>query len=400
VDVKKEIVPIGRPSLLRHTNALTILKLLRESGSCSRADLVRASGLSAPTVTNVVNSLLGAGLVNALGEGESSGGRPPDMLSFNAGRDCLIAVQITAGSILFLLTDLSGLELERVEVSVAGRKTTPNAITKLIGAEARRLLKKQKMSADRLLAMVVGVPAITNVDEGIVLSISTLDGWRSVPLRALLTKATGCCVIVENDTNLTALGERFRGAAAGEETFVAIHIGANVSAGIVLEGRIHRGAQWSAGEIAYLRLPGISRRQPSLYEFGELESVVTNAGIVKGWIDGAKQAGKSIDAQAVLDLAEAGDARAEKIVQQRAVIISDIILNLALILNPGLILLGGGVGAHPAMLRFVLDQLKQCEFAIPRIAAASLGESGVLWGGIAVALAAVPELLIPQPASL
>ena len=82
--MKKDSVPVGRPAHLRHTNALTILKLLREAGTCSRADLVRASGLSAPTVTNVVADLLASDLVKPLGEGESSGGRPPDMISFKA----------------------------------------------------------------------------------------------------------------------------------------------------------------------------------------------------------------------------------------------------------------------------------------------------------------------------
>ena len=396
--MKKETIAVGRPSLLRQTNALTLLQLLRAAGSCSRADLVRASGLSAPTVTNVVNDLLGAGLILALGEGESSGGRPPDMIRFNAGRDCIAAVQITAGSLFFLLTDLSGAELERSEISLEGKKTTPPAICALIGSETRRLLKGQKKSAERLLAMVVGVPAITNVVEGVVLSISTLEGWRSVPLRELLRKVVSCPVILENDTNLAALGECFRGAAEGELSFVLIHIGSNVGAGIVLDGRIHRGAQWSAGEIAYLRLPGISRRQPALYEFGELESVVTSGGIVESWkaaVKGVAGVRKDVDAGAVLELAEAGDARAKKIVQQRAVVIADIILNLALILNPGLILLGGAVGSHAVVLQLVTEELERCEFAIPRIAAAGLGESGVLWGAIAVALEAVPGLLIP-----
>jgi glucokinase len=72
--VKKKSVPVGRPSNLRHTNALTILKLLREVGSCSRADLVRASGLSAPTVTNVVGDLLAANLIKPLGERRASAG--------------------------------------------------------------------------------------------------------------------------------------------------------------------------------------------------------------------------------------------------------------------------------------------------------------------------------------
>ena len=75
--MSEEPILIGRPPLLRQTNAELLLRLLRESGPCSKADLVRASGLSAPTVTNVVAHLAAAGLVEAIGEGESTGGRPP-----------------------------------------------------------------------------------------------------------------------------------------------------------------------------------------------------------------------------------------------------------------------------------------------------------------------------------
>jgi glucokinase len=399
--VKKEPIAVGRPALLRRTNALTILKLLREAGSCSRADLVRASGMSAPTVTNVVADLLAANLIKPLGEGESSGGRPPDMIRFKAERGCILGVQITAGSISFLLTDLSGEELDRTQVQLAGRKTNPEAICSLIGEELRSLLKKHKKAREQLLAMVVGVPAITNVEEGIVLSISTLEDWRSIPLRRLLSKHAGCLVVIENDTNLSALGERYRGAARSEPTFVLIDIGANVSAGIVLNGKLHHGSQWSAGEIAYLRLPSVQRKKPALHEFGELESVITGPGILAAWKDEvAKSRNTSLHKQTnaldVLDLAQSGDPAAGRIILYRAEIVADVIVNLSLVLNPGLILLGGEVGRHPELLSLVKKELEQSEFAIPRIAAASLGEFAVLWGAIAVALEAIPPLLLPQ----
>src|ERR1700691_1585177 len=138
--VKKTSLPVGRPSVLRHANALNGLKLRREANSCSRADLVRASGLSAPTITNVVKDLLAANLIEPLGEGESSGGRPPDMIRFKAERGCLLAVEITATHISFLLTDLNGTQLEMHEMSLADRKTTPDAICSYVSQEARQLL--------------------------------------------------------------------------------------------------------------------------------------------------------------------------------------------------------------------------------------------------------------------
>jgi glucokinase len=404
--VKKEPISIGRPSLLRHTNALTILKLLREAGSCSRADLVRASGLSAPTVTNVVGDLLASDLIKPLGEGESSGGRPPDMISFKAERGCMLAVEITAGFLSFLLTDLTGIELDRAQVSLADQTTTPEAICRLIGTEVRNLLRKHRKTRDKLLALVVGVPAITNVEDGIVLSISTLENWRAVPLRALLRKIVDCRVIIENDTNLAALGERYRGAAQTEQTFIYINVGAGVGAGIVLGGQIHHGAQWSAGEIAYLRLPHVLRRYPTLHEFGELEGVLTNSGILKSWREVSAKSREhapstfgKMDAIAVLNLAQTGDPRAKKIIQFRAAIVSDIIVNLSLILNPGLILLGGEVGSHPVLLNSVQKQLERCEFAVTKIAVAALGDIAVLWGAIAVGLEMIPGILLPQPLS-
>jgi glucokinase len=397
--LKNEPLTVGRPSLLRHTNALRVLKLLRESGSCSKADLVRASGLSAPTITNVVGDLLSAGLIKPLGEGESNGGRPPDMIAFKAERGCVLAVKITSDSISFLLADLNGKELDTEEIPLANRKTTPDAICILIGDEVRRLLRKHRKKREQLLALVVGVPAITNVDEGIVLSISTLENWRSVPLRTKLNKLVGCLVIVENDTNLAALGERYCGAAQAEETFILIHIGPNVGAGIVLGGQIHHGSQWSAGEIGYLRLPGTSRRRPTLHEFGELETVLNSAGILESWREGRKSTGdnETMDALGVLNLAQAGDARAEKIIQHRAGIVADIVINLSLILNPGLILLEGEVGGHPTLIAAVQKQLQESEFAVTRIGAGKLGNVSVLWGGIAIALQMIPSVLLPSP---
>ncbi len=400
--MKNELIPVGRPSLLRHTNALRVLKLLRETGSCSKADLVRASGLSAPTITNVVGDLLAADLIKPLGEGESNGGRPPDMISFKAERGCVVAVKITADSVSFLMVDLNGKQLDTQEIPLAGRKTTPDAICLLIGEEVRRLLRKHKKKREQMLVLVVSVPAITNVDEGIVLSISTLENWRSVPLRAKLQKIVDCLVIIENDTNLAALGERFRGAAQAEESFILIHIGPNVGAGIVLGGQIYHGSQWSAGEIAYLRLPNTSRKRPTLHEFGELETVLTSSGILESWQEARKKSAtddsqEKIDARGVLDLAQAGDVRAEKIVQHRAGIVADIIVNLSLILNPGLILLEGEIGSHPVLIGSVQKQLQESEFAVTKIGAGQLGSTSVLWGAIAIALEKIPSVLLPQP---
>jgi glucokinase len=397
--MKKTRVPVGRPFLLRYTNALSILHLLREAGACSRADLVRASGLSAPTVTNVVAWLESAGLIAPLGEGASNGGRPPDMIRFRAERGCVAAVEITARSLSLMLADLNGAELARSELSLAKKSTTPSAVCTTIAAELVRLLRAQKKSRSQMVSLVVGVPAITDVDQGVVLDISPLDHWRSVPLRSMLAKMFACPVFIENDTNLAAQGERYCGAAQGEDNFVYVAIGLGVGAGIMVDGRLHHGSQWSAGEIGYLRLPNISSRHPALHRFGELEKVLSSRGIEKSWkLDRStsRLAPRQLKAAVVLDLAAGRDSRARRIVEERARLLADVIINISLILNPALVLLGGEVGSHAAILKSVQAKLADSEFAVPRIRAGALGRDAVLWGAVELGLKASLPALLPK----
>ena len=365
--VTKERALVGRPPLIRRTNAETLLRLLREAGPCSKADLVRASGLSAPSVTNVVAHLASVGLIESVGEGDSTGGRPPDILRFRSERGCVAAVEITSAAFHLLLADLDGRELARRSIALEGRSATPPAVCARIGKEVRDLLRKQKQPDDQL---------------------SALRGWSNVALGPMLAGEFKCRVVVENDTNLAAQGESYRGAAQGHRDFVFITIGEGVGAGIFVNGHLHRGSQWSAGEIGYLRVPNISREHPAIHRYGRLEKLLGASGILKSW-RASKNHGarpKVIRATDVFDLAAAGNAQARKILKQRASILADVVLDLALILNPSLILLGGEVGNHPILLREVESLLEGGEFAVARVALGALGSSAVLWGAVCSAL--------------
>src|SRR6516165_3466037 len=184
--VTRKPIFLGRPPLLRQTNAEILLRLLRESGPCSKADLVRASGLSAPSVTNVVATLISIGLVETVGEGDSTGGRPPDILRFKAEHGCVAGVEITRSVIRFLLVDLSGRELAQSETIIKKSKSTPRQICRQIAKELRQLLRKRPLSQHQLFHVTVGVPAIVNVDEGTVLAFTALQSWNRVPLGPML----------------------------------------------------------------------------------------------------------------------------------------------------------------------------------------------------------------------
>jgi glucokinase len=396
----KEPVLIGRPPLLRQTNAQMLLRLLRGAGPCSKADLVRASGLSAPTVTNVVAHLALAGLVEPIGEGDSTGGRPPDILRFRAERGCVAGVEIRSDSLRFLLADLDGREIGKARVSLERPSSSPPLVCKRIGEGVRDLLNKLGQPEQQLLELVVGVPAIVNVQEGIVMALSALKDWSNVPFGAMLAREFKCNVTIENDTNLAAQGEYSRGGAQGEKNFVFITIGEGVGAGIFVNGSIYRGSQWTAGEIGYLRVPNISREHPTIHNYGKLEKLLGAPGILKSWQAkrrGSRKHPKVSCAADVFDLAAAGNAEAKRLLQQRATLLADIVLDLALILNPSVILLGGEVGNHPRLLQEVDALLKGSEFAIVRVRLGELGQSAVLWGAIYSSLdAAVLGLLQPS----
>lgn len=382
-------VVLGRPPLIRQTNAQILLRLLRDNGPCSKADLARASGLSAPSVTNVATTLISTGLVEAVGEGNSTGGRPPDILRFKAEHGAVAGVEITRDTLRFLLADLNGAKLARSETPIDRSRATPQRICQQISREVRKLLRTKNLMGTQLATLTVGVPAIVNVDEGTVVALSALQDWNDVPLGPMLTREFKCRVVIDNDTNLAAQGEFHRGAAQREKDFVFVTIGEGVGAGIFLDGCIHRGSQWSAGEIGYLRVPAISRARPAIHTYGELEKALSASGILKSWrgrgrSSGARsRVGRATD---VWDLAAAGNAEAKQILKQRAAILADVILDLALILNPSLILLGGEVGNHPVLLHELETLLEGGEFPVVQMALGTLGSSAVLWGAACTAL--------------
>jgi glucokinase len=389
LSVTPKPILIGRPPLIRQTNAEILLRLLRASGPCSKADLVRASGLSAPSVTNVIGTLISTGLVEMLGEGDSTGGRPPDILSFNAQRGCIAGVEIARDVIRLLVADLSGHELAHSDLAIDKSSSTPEEICHQIGNGARRLLRGKRLAGTQLVRLTVGIPAIVNVDEGTVLALTALQNWNNVPLGAMLERELKCPVLVDNDTNLAAEGEFHSGAAAGERNFVFITIGEGVGAGVFLNGSIYRGSRWSAGEIGYLRVPSISRDRPAIHKYGKLETALSATGILKSWRGNgpASRIHSRVNCVAdVWDLAAAGNAQAKRILRQRATILADVILDLALVLNPNLILLGGEVGNHPVLLDEVNRLLEGSEFAVVQVALGALGTSAVLRGAVSIAI--------------
>jgi glucokinase len=387
---------------LRLQNSRTLLHLVREYGPCSKADLARLSGLSAPTVAAAVADLADRGLVAVAGEGPSSGGRPPELLRFCPEHRFVAAVDIGGTRLRLMIANLNGDLIAEHKCVIAPEAKEPESLCELLLEQLREACASAGIAFDKILHLIVGAPGITDVNRGVVLSAPNLTRWTDVPLRQMLQERSGTAVTVENDVNLAAVGEHWRGIAAGVDDFVLIAIGTGIGAGIFLNGRLYHGAQWSAGEIGYLPVADMAREMPNTNVTGQLERTVGGAGIERKWRERLVQSGRSADqtlmklrANRILDMVDnEHDSDAIAILNYSAQVLADAIVSAMLVLNPSLIVLGGGIGAHQCLQREVEKQLEGIHFPCPAVRTSTLDTHAQLYGGIALALEASCNQLV------
>jgi glucokinase len=382
-------------------NARGLLRLLREHSPCSKADLVRLSGLSAPTVSSAIAYLESLDLVENLGDGESSGGRPPEMLRFNATHGYVTGVDIGGTRLRMVLADLNGRIVTQWATQFSERQRTPKAVCGLIREGLEIMCQEASTSLKKVLHVTVGAPGVTNVNSGVVISAPNLLDWNDVPLRAMIERELGSPATIENDTNLAAVGEHWKGSASGIEDFLFIALGTGVGAGIFLRGRLHHGANWSAGEIGYAAVSGRPRQVLEMHSPGQMERAIGGVGIEAEWQSLLSRAGRTsveelakLRATEIFDLAVDGDRLAAQMVEYTAQVLADCIVDLSLALDPEVVILGGGVGSHPELCRCTERLLSRNEFAKPQVRSSSLGTQAQLYGAISLSLAATEARLL------
>jgi predicted NBD/HSP70 family sugar kinase len=392
---------LGRPRLLREFNAQQILRLLRKHGPCSRADLARYSGLSAPTVSSGVAYLKKHGLIEPMGPGPSNGGRPPDLLRFNSKAGYVAGVDIGTSLVRIAIADLNGEMAGRVDVATHS-KSTPDHVVSMVATGIRKLRARYKVMGKKLVAVAVGVPGITDIQKGIVLSAPILPHWKAVPLRDILAKKVGTQTVVENDVNLAALGEGRWGIARGVKNFVFLTVGSGIGAGIFINGHLYHGADWAAGEIGYLYVPGTEESPLAILKPGPLEDMIGAKAIERAWLNLSRQDGESFrrtsvaDGGGILDLAEKGDPVAGRILQQTARILADAVTNICVVLNPSLVVLGGRVGSRPALFKATSRIIEFNEFCRPRVVVSTLATEAVVLGAVQLALNVAEQIILPD----
>jgi predicted NBD/HSP70 family sugar kinase len=265
-------------------------------------------------------------------------------------------------------------------------KDSPRSTSQQITAMVRRVVDDASVKHERPLAIGVSTPGVVDQDSRRVTSLAynLSPGGDFDPLSAIGDRF-GVPVLVENNVNLAAVGERWAGVARGVPTFAFISIGAGVGMGVIIDDELVRGAHGAAGEIAYLP-SGVNPFDERHRVHGGLEDEIGAAAILdalRGTGDGDPPASS---AEEVFELALAGNEGARSVVDRVAQRIGVAIATVCAVIDPALVVLGGGIGSNPALAAPVRATVAALLPVAVRIETSRLGENAALYGAIAIAL--------------
>ena len=401
-------LPAGSPQLLRQLNSAHVLRAIRTHGPISRAELAKTIGLSKPTVNEVVEGLLGKGTVL---ESEANGadrplrpGRRARLLRFRADLGHVLGIDIGANKLLVVVADLNGdvVASERVPVQPRERADA-TALLKCVQAAATTALAAAGTRRSELQAVGVGSPGVVDPATGRLSLAPQLGGWESLPLGRRLQRSFPCPVLVENEVHLSVLAERWRGAAQGIDDALFVQAGYGIGGGLLVGGRLYRGANGAAGEIGYLPFTDDWSPRDGL---GPFEHAAGGSAYARhGRRAAASRGGRrllelaggdpdAIDAEIVFAAAAEGNAAALKILDTLVRRLARGIAAAAIVVDPRTVIVGGGLSrAGEVLLRPLERELAELMPIPPQVVLSDLGEEAVALGAVRLAVQTVEDRL-------
>jgi glucokinase-like ROK family protein len=343
---------------------VAVLDHVRANGESSRAELAQATGLGRSVLTQRVDALRNYGLLAEDSVGVSTGGRAPRLLRFRSDAGYLLVADLGATSTDVALADLAGrILVHRQEPSdiAAG----PEAVL----AHVEQLFEEcvAEAGGDRSLwGIGIGVPGPVEFDSGKPVSPPIMPGWDGYAVRERFA-GRNVPVWVDNDVNVMALGELTAGCGRGVDDFVFVKIGTGIGAGIVVDGRIHRGAKGSAGDVGHIHVQAGREVTCRCGMSGCLEAFAGGAALARD-AEAAAREGRSAILQALLaekgyldaaDVAAAskhGDPVSIELITEAGRLIGQMLTGVVNFFNPSLIVIGGGVAGAGDLLLATIRQ--------------------------------------------
>jgi predicted NBD/HSP70 family sugar kinase/biotin operon repressor len=401
----------GGPPLLRRINSAHVLNVLRRSGPLSLSALAEQTGLSRPTIGQVVDQLHAAGLVTDAdpdGTALARTGRPARLVRFRAEAGYVLGIDIGRHKVGVMVADLAGHVVARHRRANFGANSSADILAALRRA-AREALAEAGVSRGDVASVAAGTPGLVDRARGAVVMAPGLPGWE-IDLAQELRRSFRCPVLVENDANLAVLAERRHGLARDAHTVVFILWGERVGAGILIGNHLLRGAANAAGEIGFLSLDGGATAEPDPFGRGPFERLVVADAVIEAARaaasrDGGELAGllatapDRLDAEAVFAAAAHGDQAAARVVHTIAARFARGLAPVLLVLDPDLVVIGAGLSrAGDALLTAIETCVRPLTLVPPKLTLSELGEEAVTLGAVELALADAQRRLLPAPA--
>lgn len=378
-------------SMMREFNRSLVLNLIRQSGRISRADIAKRTHLSRSTVSSIISDLIAANLVREVGAGHSHGGRRPILLEFNSRAGYVLGVDLGATHLLVLLADLEARPVVRLEEPFC-MEIGPQVGLERIAQLVEQALEQAGLSMERVFGVGLGIPGPLDFATGKPIFPPIMPGWHDTPIRERLRDRLGKPVHLDNDANLGAIGEYWWGAGRGARNVAFIKVGTGIGCGLILEGRIYRGEIGSAGEIGHtvINEDGVRCRCGSS---GCLETMAAGPAILQA----AREAGLAVARRpsfTILDLiaaAREGDEGARQLFVRAGRHIGTALTSLVNLLNPGIIVVGGGVArAGPLLLEPLRETVQSRALPVAgrgtRIVESQLGANAIAIGAVTTVL--------------
>jgi predicted NBD/HSP70 family sugar kinase len=373
-----------------HTSASagTLLRHVRTGRANSRAELVALTGASRNTISARVDQLIAANLLEEGGRGWSTGGRPPTLLQFNSRAGCVLAVDLGVTSVDVAVTDLSAQILATVghPIDIADG---PVAVLAEVDRLAQKVLAEAGLTPDDVCAVGVGVPGPVEFSTGRPSHPPIMPGWHDYPIPSAFRRYE-CPVYVDNDVNVMALGEI--GVGGSVQDLLVVKVGTGIGCGVIVEGRVYRGAQGSAGDIGHIYVAQPDGRAVVCRCGNEncLEAIAGGGALLRDAII----AGLPVTTtRQVVELAAQGDGAALELVRNAGRTIGTVLAALVNFFNPHRIVMTGGVARAGAPL---LAGIREAVYgrSLPLAARAleiTVSDAPDLSGRVGAALMAIEE---------
>ncbi|GAB6138571.1 ROK family transcriptional regulator [Halanaerobaculum tunisiense] len=395
--------------LMKQLNVSLIMECIREKGPISRADIAEITELTPASVSKITKELMDKKFIKENGLGKSSGGRPPVLLELNPKAGYIIGVNLGPEILEVIITDLEA------EILVKNNKDLNNLAQDYVLDKLLELIQKtiqeSGVNKEEIIGIGMAVHGLVNSETGISLFAPHYK-WTKVPIEKIVEEEFNIPTFIDNDARAMALGEQWFGIASGSDDFITINVGNGIGSGIVINGGLYRGVNYSAGEIGHIVVDN-DGPQCSCGNYGCLESLASNPKIVERARKLIKQGAKTkivelvngdledITVEDICLAAKQGDEVAQQVLTEVGRYLGIGIAYLLNILNPEMIVIVGDIiTAKEYVFEYIREIIDVKALQVPAenitIVATKLRNKAATIGGVTLVLKelfAGPDLL-------